>query len=759
MYKTIKLYIDRFLISSFIIISFLPSSYGVNTPTPQNETIKIQRLVNLCKLWGKVKYFHPSLAYRSDIDWDAALVSTIPKVRSAQNTVEYKEALQSMLNVLQDSSTRLTEKEELAENQSNSQKFGYQSLEGNILLITIGDYFELLTPSVQEKIRNLATEIPKVKAVVFDLRSAKPIGDYGRFALTSSFGQIERLLSTKTLLTAGERSRLYKGFDNRASFSSGQYKSGFYVQSSKQIIPIKDSKDILSVFLMNENAGLLNSVTALQSSGKGLIVFEGIFKGDSTAKVEIVDLGEGLTSHVRISEPIMEDGSKGDLHPDLIIAQNGDVSLKTAIELAQNFQPSLVVRNKLPSVVASAGEKSYSEMSYPLLEYRLLSAFRIWNIFNNFFPYKNLMDRDLGDVLEEFIPKFEQSKDALEYSLTVAEMVTHIQDSHGFITGKILNAHFGDSFPPIRVRLIEDSLVVTAFIDEKIAKSSGLEIGDIILKVDGEDAKSRFERYAKYIAASTIQSRFDKASFTFMNGADKSIVTLTIRNQVNQLKEIKLPRKFEDFNTLYNRERTGEITKLLPNNIGYADLDRLTADMIDEMFEKFKDTKAIIFDMRGYPKGIFWILPQRLTERKNIPAAFFETPLIGQFPTTKASESFFQEIFPHISGKAIYKGKTVMLIDERAMSQAEHTGLFFRAANGTTFIGSSTAGANGEVTSFSVPGGITIGFSGQSVKFPDGKQLQRIGLTPDIFARPTIKGIREGRDEVLEKAMQYLNQN
>jgi C-terminal processing protease CtpA/Prc len=97
-----------------------------------------------------------------------------------------------------------------------------------------------------------------------------------------------------------------------------------------------------------------------------------------------------------------------------------------------------------------------------------------------------------------------------------------------------------------------------------------------------------------------------------------------------------------------------------------------------------------------------------------------------------------------------------MLIDERAISQAEHTGLFLEAANGTKFIGSPTAGANGDVTSFCVPGGIWISFTGQAVRHADGRQLQRVGLQPDIAVRPTLKGIRAGKDEVLERAVEYL---
>lgn len=110
----------------------------------------------------------------------------------------------------------------------------------------------------------------------------------------------------------------------------------------------------------------------------------------------------------------------------------------------------------------------------------------------------------------------------------------------------------------------------------------------------------------------------------------------------------------------------------------------------------------------------------------------------------------------HTAGDIGSDGPTVLLIDERTMSQAEHTGLYLKAANGTTFIGSPTAGANGEVTTFSVPGGITVGFTGQAVMHGDGRQLQRLGLIPDIEVRPTIDGIRAGTDEVLEEALRYL---
>jgi C-terminal processing protease CtpA/Prc len=115
----------------------------------------------------------------------------------------------------------------------------------------------------------------------------------------------------------------------------------------------------------------------------------------------------------------------------------------------------------------------------------------------------------------------------------------------------------------------------------------------------------------------------------------------------------------------------------------------------------------------------------------------------------------FSVLLP-VPSKPCYKELTVMLIDERAQSQAEEAGLFLRTANGTKFIGSPTAGANGMVTNLVVPGGITIRFTGIGIAHADGTQLQRVGLLPDVKVEPTIHGIQAGKDEVLEKAIEYI---
>jgi C-terminal processing protease CtpA/Prc len=122
-------------------------------------------------------------------------------------------------------------------------------------------------------------------------------------------------------------------------------------------------------------------------------------------------------------------------------------------------------------------------------------------------------------------------------------------------------------------------------------------------------------------------------------------------------------------------------------------------------------------------------------------------PFVGQFT--------FEQTLSDTT-KPRYQGKVVMLIDASAISQAEHTCLLFAAATDVTFIGTPTNGANGDITNLVLPGNLFVSFTGQEVRFADGRQLQRVGVHPNIIVQPTIAGIRAGRDEVIEAAIEHL---
>lgn len=60
----------------------------VSGAAAQSEEKRIERLSDLAKIWGAVKYFYPFPAYK-EIDWDKALIETIPKAGAAKSPEEY----------------------------------------------------------------------------------------------------------------------------------------------------------------------------------------------------------------------------------------------------------------------------------------------------------------------------------------------------------------------------------------------------------------------------------------------------------------------------------------------------------------------------------------------------------------------------------------------------------------------------------------------------------------------------------------------
>lgn len=742
--------------------------------TSPSKSRRVERLIGLCKLWGAVKYFHPYLAYRDEIDWDAALVAAIPQVSDATNTADYMAAVQNMLAALGDPATRVIKQDHSKPAPSSvpskhESQPCYTFMPDKILMVKINHYQDLFDFfGAIEKLAAIKAEIPKAGGVLFDLRVTTTPLLKSEGALSDIFrhSEIATVLSSIPLTTVGKRFRMHMGFSaQKDGLMSGPYHSAFQVVDAYRISPAPEAQDIPIVFIINEWSELPTEALTLQVAGKAAIIAEGNVNGDTPLiHIHHMSLGEGIIAKIRHNEILYEDGSSGFI-PDIVIHPtqhlgDEDPAFTTAIELLKDFKLEKMKRIPLPAYAAPIPEKAYPEMTFPSLEYRLLAAFRIWTIIHYFFPYKDLMEKNWDEVLLEFIPRMEQANSALNYHLTVAEMITHIHDSHGFVGSPVLAQHFGFAWPPIRLQIIENTPVITNLLDEEITKTAGVGYGDVIIKIDGENALEQIAKRAKYRAASTSQWQMQQATFDSLSGPEDSLISLTVRDRTQCVKEIQLPRKAE-FGNLSIDERHGDVIKLLTEDIGYADLDRLEASAVDEMFEKFRNTKAIIFDMRGYPKGTAWKIAPRLTKENSVKAALFCCPWrvspdnLDEEKGSISVDYTFEQFIPPTE-KWRYKGKTVMLIDEHTLSQAEHTGLFLEAANQTKFIGSHTAGVNGDVTNFCVPGGIYIWFTGQSVRHIDGGQLQRIGLVPDIEVKPTIKGIQDGRDEVIEAAIEYL---
>ena len=88
-----------------------------------------------------------------------------------------------------------------------------------------------------------------------------------------------------------------------------------------------------------------------------------------------------------------------------------------------------------------------------------------------------------------------------------------------------------------------------------------------------------------------------------------------------------------------------------------------------------------------------------------MPAAIFNAPVLlapdsdGRHITARSASTFSVQTIPKVEGWQ-YKGRTLMLVDERTAGAAEHETLFLEAANRTVVVGSPSAGALGDVSNF-----------------------------------------------------------
>jgi C-terminal processing protease CtpA/Prc len=728
---------------------------------------RTERLVSLCKVWGTVRYLHPYLAYK-DIDWDAALIAALPKVEAANEESEFRSAVQAMLDQLGDSATRVARKapQPQADQPGSGGKDDkdhplFSWVENDVLAIHLErppSLSKLTDPKTRE---TLLAALAKASGVILDLRGEDELG-FGGFVLT----WISPHMPARDVRPPAERYLVHSGYRPQTGRTSGGYFSAFETTLPEVFPAAPEGKGKRAVFLVDERTELPSIALALQEAGEAFIVAQGKAATALGSGRRVVPLTESFEVQIRTTELI---GRRGlvQVEPDALVPAEADrgpkgpafqKALTLLRDAAASMKPAKAPDGVAPPHGAWRPDKQYETMAYPEREYRLLALFRFWNVIHYFYPYKDLLDQDWDTVLPRFLPQFAAAKDALEYALAVAEMAACIQDTHTRVAGsKELNRFFGEATPPVALRLIEGKPAVTDLLDADAVKGSGVAIGDVVLAVDGEPVEKRMARYGKYVAGSNPGAHARYVLRRLLNGPDGSTLQLTVRGRDDTTREIALPRK-AGYAALWPKAN-GAVFKVLEDNIGYCDLERLTVGEVDAMLELLKDTRAIVFDLRGYPQGTAWALAPRLNVKGAKYGAAFQRQLVSGGSSTDEGKARFAFLQPlPTADKWKYKGKTVTLIDERAISQSEHTGLFLEAACATTFIGSPTAGANGDVTMLTLPGGLMVGFTGHDVRHVDGRQLQRVGLVPQIEVRPTLAGIRAGQDEVLARALQYLRE-
>lgn len=312
--------------------------------------------------------------------------------------------------------------------------------------------------------------------------------------------------------------------------------------------------------------------------------------------------------------------------------------------------------------------------------------------------------------------------------------------------------YFGNRMVPFAAMFIEKKLVVFRSFNDSICTVNDVQVGDIITLVDSMKPLDLYMKNSKYIFGSNENRKRDIFSSLILDGDSDSVSLKFERDGKFFVKTIPRYHWSSKYFNWENKVATDPY-KELSDDIGYINMGLLDRDELKGTMEKACSNKGIIIDIRNYPNVYATALAPYLNDSRVEFVKFTDPDLKypGVFRFTDPMQCGINE------NKKYYKGKVVVLFNSYTQSAAEFTVMALQTVPNVTCIGSQTSGADGNVTSIVFPGNLKTRFSGIGVYYPDGRETQRIGIVPDIEVKPTIQGIREGRDEVLEKAIEVIN--
>jgi hypothetical protein len=382
----------------------------------------------------------------------------------------------------------------------------------------------------------------------------------------------------------------------------------------------------------------------------------------------------------------------------------------------------------------------------PSVEYRFLALCRFWNVINYYYPYKYLIPVSWDSILEEFIPRMINIQNDYAYFRTIQEMLTRLKDGHGIVMSDWGNNFSDRKLLPFFIRRIDSVFMVSRYIDTSVCFKENIKPGDTIVAIDELDTKILFRHHARYQAASNNNYLEYKTCF-WMSVVKKKTISVnfqTKKDTVTKLiQTLNPPIIFHSANT--------KAFRLFNDSVGFLDLGKLLEKQVDSAFLLFRKTKYIIADSRNYPKWTMLAIADNILPRQTLIAQVCE-------PDFK-NPGHIKWARPMFAGKKnpdYYNGTLIVLINDETMSQSELSVMIMKNAPKCITIGTQTAGAVGDVSTLPLPGGIKINYSGLGYYLPDYGLVQQKGIIPDIEVKTTRSGIIENKDEILERAMEYI---
>ena len=367
-----------------------------------------------------------------------------------------------------------------------------------------------------------------------------------------------------------------------------------------------------------------------------------------------------------------------------------------------------------------------------------------WNIFQHFYPYFDVVDTDWPAVLERTLDAAAEDPDAAAFGQTLGRMVAELHDGHGRVGGPV---SLGAYRLPFGVDWIEDELVVTT-----ATPDAGVTPGDIVTSIDGSTPDELWDQLTPTISAATPQWLRHRVSRLIANRKTGDFFFAELRKPDGSRYSVRA--KPVPMNTDLAEPRPEKITEVRPG-IWYVDIDRITDEDFNDALRTLNRAEGIVFDLRGYPGKLSAVFIAHLIDEP-VTSAQWHVPLVYR-PDRERMTFRFSNWTIHPRQPRL-TDRVAFLTDGRAISAAETYLGIIEHYELAQIVGEATAGTNGNVNPIRLPGGYSISWTGMKVLKHDGSRHHGVGILPTIPVSRTIRGVAEGRDEVLERGIEAVSQ-
>jgi len=448
------------------------------------------------------------------------------------------------------------------------------------------------------------------------------------------------------------------------------------------------------------------------------------------------------TENVYASERVRHDVTKPDSRfPDplkpLRLDLGGGVSATVPLAVYANASRTLPV----PALEATPHSKE--AFTGDDRATRIGAVVVLWNVLQHFYPYFDAVDVDWPAELRTALRAAGEDRDQAAFLRTLRRLIASIDDGHGSV--------FHPAVPwqtplPLVWRVIGDAAVVTA-VDAAV---NGLSVGDEVVAIDGRPVPQVLREAEALISGATPQWRRHVAVRQLGAGDAGTQATLTVRNADASTRVVMLTRVH--LMELLLEKRPEKLAELKPG-LWYIDLDRIEDADFDAALPKLAAARGIVFDLRGYPN--IGNKPLRHMIDSVSQSARWNVPILRR-PDFDAVEWFTEGRWKLEPLQPRLPKNIVFLTDGRAISYAESWMGIVEAYKLGEIVGETTAGTNGNINRLQLPGGYRVVFTGMKVLKHDGSRHHGVGIAPTVPVSPTAAGLRAGRDEQLEKALEVL---